>query len=168
MKRPLLPAILRGALPVLGQGDAVLPSAHPGTETTGELLWCTFMRCTSRYVVFWCGVFLGCKGNVPSPRPHSVLDALVSFNFPLAMWGSEAEGTLKCELDARGDRNRRLTPSGTMYGHGELLGDPMPGSPQLQVSTGAFLSASETESPGQGGATGTGTASVQEMANVCF
>lgn len=42
----------------------------------------------------------------------------------------------------------------------------MPGSLQLWVSTG--MSLSETESPGQGDATGTGTALVQEVANVCF
>lgn len=47
-------------------------------------------------------------------------------------------------------------------------GKPMLGSPQLWVSTGNSFSVSETESPGQGDATGSGTALVQEVANVCF
>lgn len=47
-------------------------------------------------------------------------------------------------------------------------GKPMLGVPQLQVSTGAFPSASETDSPGQGSATGAGTALVQEMPMFAF
>lgn len=47
-------------------------------------------------------------------------------------------------------------------------GKPVLGSPQLWVSTGTSLSVSGTESPRQGDAMGTGAASVQEVANVCF
>lgn len=56
-------------------GNVLLLSVCSSPEIAEELLWSIFMRCASRYVVFW-GTFLGCKGNMLSPRPHSLFDGL--------------------------------------------------------------------------------------------